>query len=186
MKFTVPNIMAAPVANLIRLYDSLHVTGVCGIFTETTQLVRGMTIGALGLLSYCNELEVAKEPTEDLIIIDMLLPSGPISYNTLAEASGGYLGVPKHLQDNPVLMTTEEVPFKLLIGKTTPDEPLTQEKLSNYIIAQQDEALEFTQVPLPLYSKKVINFEFDENEEKTTVTAKGVKDNILQDFLKSL
>lgn len=186
MKITCPSIMEAPVMNLIKLYDSLDVVGVCGILTSTTQNVKGTTISALALMAYCNDLLAISASSKDLEIIDISLASGAITYQSIVEASAGNLALAPNLTSSGIIMATEPVKFKLVIGKTTPQKPLTEARVSDFIISQNFNGLEFTAVPLPLLTKKVVLFKTQQEDQFSTIETEDVRATILTDLLTQL
>lgn len=186
MKITCPAIMEAPLMNLIKLYDSLDVVGVCGILTSTTQNVKGTTISALALMAYCNDLIAQSNSSKDLEIIDISLPSGAITYQSIVDASHGALSLSTSLTTSAIIMSTEQVSFKLVIGRTTPQKPLTEARVSDFIISQKFSGLEFTAMPLPLMTKKIVSFTTQRDDQFSTIETNDVRDSILKDLMSQL
>lgn len=187
MKVTCNPMLEAPLINMIKLYDSLHVKGVCGILTPGSKHnVVNTTIGALALLSYCNELQVDSQFTNKLRLIDITINKGPINYFVIANASGGVLSVPKHLSAEPFAVATGEVSFKLLVGITSEKEPLLEEDVFAFVSTNVDKSYEFTGVPLPLMSKNLPQFNVTRNDGKSIIQCSGVSETILQDLFSSL
>lgn len=187
MKITCNSLLEAPVINLVKLYDSLNVKGVCGILTPGSKHnVEHTTVGALSLLSYCNELVVADSFNSKLKLIDITLERGGINYFAIANASGSILSVPEHLSAEPFAMSTNPVRFKLLVGVTTAEEPLTEEDVYTFVSENNTKGYEFTAVPLPLLSKKLLKFNTTIANGKSTIECEGVSENILNEILTSL
>jgi len=187
MKVTCNSLLEAPLINLIKLYDSLNVKGVCGILTpHSKHNVQHTTISSLAMLSYCNELEVVESFNEQLRLIDIRIDKGPINYYGIANVSGGLLQVPKHLTSEPFAMATDTVTFQLLIGTSTADTPLREEDVYTFITKNKADGFEFTDAPLPLMSKRLLKFESNSTNGFSTIECDNVHPNILGELISSL
>lgn len=187
MKVTCNSLLEAPLINLIKLYDSLNVKGVCGILTPGSKHnVEHTTVSALSLLSYCNELTVEESFNTKLKLVDITMEKGPINYFAVANASGGILTVPEHLSEGPFAMATNPVRFKLLVGVSTSGDPLTEEDVYTFIAGNNTKGYEFTAVPMPLLSKNLLQFNANSANGKSTIQCTGVADNVLEELFSSL
>ena len=187
MKVTCNSVLEAPVINLIKLYDSLNVNGVCGILTPGSKHnLEHTTISALGLLSYCNELIVSKTFKEQLRMVDISLDKGPINYYNVANASQGILQVPEGVSEEPFAMATNPIRFKLLVGSSTCERPLTDVEVFTYVTGLNTKGYEFTAVPLPLLSKNIVKFNVTRDNGMSEITCLGVSDKIISELFSSL
>lgn len=187
MKLTCNSLLEAPLINLIKLYDSLNVKGVCGILTPGSKHnVEHTTIGAMALLSYCNELVVSDSFSDRLKLIDITIEKGPINYFGIANASGGILTVPEHLSSEPFAMATNSIRFKLLVGVTSVNSTLTEEDVYTFVTNADTKGYEFTAVPLPLMSKTVLQFSSTSANGKSTIQCDTVSDKALEELFSSL
>lgn len=187
MKVTCNSLLEAPLMNLIKLYDSLHVKGVCGVLTPGSKHnVEHTTISALGLLSYCNELVVNETFNEHLRLVDITIEKGPINYFAIANASKGILSVPEQLSAEPFAMATNPVRFKLLVGSTSASKPLTEEDVYTFVTSNNMKGYEFTAVPLPLMSKNLVQFKATTTNGESTIECTGVPDKLVEELFSSL
>ena len=187
MKITCNSVLEAPLINLLMLYDSLNVKGVCGILTPNSKHnVEHTTMSSLGMLSYCNELEVNEAFNERFKLIDIEIEKGPINYYAIANASGNFLSVPKHLGSEPFAMATDKVTFKLLIGSSTVSAPLREEDVFTYIADNKVEGYEFTDLPMPLLSKRLLKFETKSANGFSHIECDTLEPSIVDELISSL
>lgn len=187
MKVTCNSILEAPLINMIKLYDSLNVKGVCGILTlNSKHNVEHTTISAISLLSYCNELEVVGDMHSSLMTVDITVSKGGITYDSIASSSGGLLTTPQHLSKEPFAMCTEDVSFKLVIGETTAKHPLLEDDVYAYVTSTTSQQHQFTGVPLPLLSKNLMKFQTKTDNGVSIITVSGGNTTMLDDLFQSI
>lgn len=187
MKVTCNSLLEAPLINLIKLYDSLNVKGICGILTPNSKHnVEHTTISSLAMLSYCNELEVVDSFNEQLRLIDIKINKGPITYHSVADVSGGLLKVPNHLTSEPFAMATNEVNFQLLLGTSTSVQPLRGEDVYSFIAKNKPSDYHFTDIPMPLLSKRILKFKTNSGNGFSTIECDNVNPGILEELISSL
>ena len=187
MEIKCRSILAAPLITLIKLHSTLNVKGVAGILTKNSkQNIDNMTIGALGLLSYYQELTVSSELVEKVIAVDVTLEKGGVNYNSLADTSRANLSVPDGLDNLPFAMTTDKVSFKLLIAKSTVEDPLTEKDVYEYASPYIQSGYEFTAIPLPLLTKRILTFDTRTEGQFTTITCHGASGQDFEELISSL
>lgn len=187
MKITCNSLLEAPLINLLMLFDSLNTKGVCGILTPNSKhTVEHTTLSSLAMLSYCNELIVTDALNEQLRIVDIQIPKGPITYQGVADASGGYLTVPHDLRPEPFAMATDTVTFKLLIGSSTVSAPLREEDVFTYIAERKQDGFEFTDIPMPLLSKRLLKFEAKSTNGVSHIECESLQPSIVDELIASI
>lgn len=187
MRITCNSLLEAPIINLIKLYQSLNVKGVCGIIVDGSKHnVSQTTIGSLTLLTYCNELEVSEHFNEKLALVDITIPKGGITYSSIADASNGLLIADSKLGNTPFAMATEDITFKLLIGNTSSEDTLLEQDLFNYVTHRISEGQDFTPIPMPLFNKRLLKFDVKREEGKSIISCGELSNEILAEVLKSV
>lgn len=167
---------------LIKLMDSLNVQRVCGILTRNSQeYIEGTTIGALAMLSYCNELEVSSM-ADKLQIVDISLNRGGVSYSTIVEASGGALILPRNLKDEKFCVVTNPIRFKLVIGRTTYEDTLTSSDVHTYVSKHGGDGFSLTEIPLPLLTNNLVTFETTREGTESTIKSDNVDVTLLHEL----
>lgn len=187
MKIKCRSLLAAPLITLMKLHSSLNVKGVAGILTKNSKHnIDNMTIGALAMLSYYQELIVTSQLPSKVICVDVILEKGGVNYNVLANTSRANLSVPTGLSMEPFTMVTDNTDYKILIAQSTVSDPLTEKDIYEYASSYIKSGYEFTPIPLPLLSKRKLTFETSTEGEFTTITCEGLSGQDFSEIFSSL
>lgn len=175
--------LAAPLITLLKLHHATYVSGVCGILTEGSRnIVEGITLSSQALLSYCIEMSLSDKLTERVGEIDLVIPEGKLTYNSLSEASGGLLLPPPH-GDEEIAMVTSPLNLTVLYSHSTYDSPITEEEVMNVGGAINGRVL--TPAPLPLLPK-VVRFNVERDEDVATITSEDLPQDSLEALFKDI